>query len=410
MLRSRLGSERGQALVFVVLALSALVGMAALVLDVGHWYVTQRKAQTAADAGALAAAWALPDQNTARTDGADYAAKNIADAHLTGATAVVTTPFGGQPNKVEVKVKADASVFFAPLLGIDSMQVNARAVAARSSAVSGAPLAVYVHERCGASTGNKGLIINGRDALIEGGIHVNGHFELGGDRFRSVGQATMYRPPPQGTSPTQHLVGGVLVPSPSQGSGCKKPNRSDDLYCTGCSGGSKPQPSDGQYRDWVTPYHTEAIMKSSTPCTFNWSGDKKYENQVIPNGVHCLPNSKKFTIAGNSSGNITVIGGMIEVGGSGTLRPFNPSHPVLFYSTNTAGTPIKVNPSGAYNWSGYIINRKGGIEINAAGVTSPLNGLLEAEWIVVNGENFRMLGTFPDSSGGAISGAVVLEE
>jgi hypothetical protein len=43
-------------------------------------------------------------------------------------------------------------------------------------------------------------------------------------------------------------------------------------------------------------------------------------------------------------------------------------------------------------------------------VTSPFNGLLEAEWMIVNGENFTMLGTFPDSSEGPISGAVVLEE
>ena len=43
-------------------------------------------------------------------------------------------------------------------------------------------------------------------------------------------------------------------------------------------------------------------------------------------------------------------------------------------------------------------------------MTSPFNGLLEAEWILVNGENFTMLGTFPDSSEGPMFGAVALEE
>jgi hypothetical protein len=160
----------------------------------------------------------------------------------------------------------------------------------------------------------------------------------------------------------------------------------------------------------VTPYHTAAILKAATPCTINHSGDVKYENTTIPNGVHCLPADKKFTIAGTASGNITVIGGYIEVGGTGLLRPFNPDHPVLFYSTNTAGTAVKLNPSGAYDWTGYIINRLGGIEINAQGVTSPFHGLLEAEWILANGEDFRMLGTFPDSSEGTTFGGVVLEE
>jgi hypothetical protein len=105
-----------------------------------------------------------------------------------------------------------------------------------------------------------------------------------------------------------------------------------------------------------------------------------------------------------------VIGGMIEVGGSGALQPYDSNHPVLFYSTNTVSTPIKLNPSAAYDWSGYIINRFGGIEINAAGVSSPQDGLLEAEWIHVNGENFTMLGTFADSSVGSMFGGVVLEE
>jgi hypothetical protein len=136
----------------------------------------------------------------------------------------------------------------------------------------------------------------------------------------------------------------------------------------------------------------------------------KFENSMIPSGVHCLPQDKKFTIAGNASGNITVIAGMLEVGGSGSLRPYDSSHPVLFYSTNTAGTAIKLNPSAAYDWSGYIINRFGGIEVNAAGVSSPQDGLLEAEWVHINGENFTMLGTFADSPEGNTFGAVRLEE
>ena len=120
MLGSRLRDERGQALVMVVVAMMALVGMAALVLDVGHWYVTQRKAQTAADAGALAAAQELPNAANATAVANNYATTNLATASAID----VTTPYGGSPTKVEVKVKAPASVFFAPLLGIDSMDVT----------------------------------------------------------------------------------------------------------------------------------------------------------------------------------------------------------------------------------------------------------------------------------------------
>ena len=389
-------------LVMFVLFLPVLLGFAAFVLDIGHLFQLRRHLQVSADAAALAAAQELPNTTNATAVANDYSASpgmRNANPNLPDVTTTVTfpSPLGA---KVKVTQTAQSRIFFAGIFGYDGWDVSASAVAGKSSPVTGTPLAVYVHELCGASTGNKGLIVNGLNGRIEGGIHVNGHFELGGENFVSVGRATLYRPPPQGTSPT----------GPAQGAGCKNPNRTDDTYCTGCATGAVGQPGDGPYRDWVTPYHTEAIMRASTPCTITHTGDVKYENTTIPNGVHCLPADKKFTVAGDSSGNITVIGGVIEVSGTGTLRPFNADHPVLFYSTNTAGTAVKMNPSGAYDWTGYIINRLGGIEINATGVTSPLNGLLEAEWLLVNGENFRMLGTFPDSSEGGISGGVVLEE
>src|SRR5918992_995246 len=400
--RRCLHDEHGGVLVMFVLFLPVLLVFAAFVLDIGHLFQLRRHLQASADAAALAAAQELPNTTSATAVANDYSGspgERNENANLPEVTTAVTFP-GTAGSKVKVTQSAHSRVFFAGIVGYDGWDVSASAVAAKSSPVSGTPLAVYVHELCGASTGNKGLIINGLNARVEGGIHVNGHFELGGDNFVSVGKATVYRPPPQGTS----------VATVAQGSGCKNPNRTDDAYCTGCASGSVGQPVDGPYRDWVTPYHTAAILKAATPCTINHSGDVKYENTTIPNGVHCLPPDKKFTIAGTASGNITVIGGFIEVGGTGLLRPFTPDHPVLFYSTNTAGTPVKMNPSGAYDWTGYIINRLGGIEINAAGVTSPFLGLLEAEWILANGEDFRMLGTFPDSSEGGMSGGVVLEE
>ena len=59
--------------------LIVLVGMAALVIDVGSWYHAQRKLQTAADAAALAGAQHLPtQQSTAPTVALDYAQRNYA--------------------------------------------------------------------------------------------------------------------------------------------------------------------------------------------------------------------------------------------------------------------------------------------------------------------------------------------
>ena len=53
-------SERGQSLVIVLIFMTALIGMAAAVIDVGSWYRADRKLQANADAAALAGAQELP--------------------------------------------------------------------------------------------------------------------------------------------------------------------------------------------------------------------------------------------------------------------------------------------------------------------------------------------------------------
>ena len=52
--------ENGQAMVLTVLFLAGLIGMSALVLDVGSWFREKRQLQLTADAAALAGAQALP--------------------------------------------------------------------------------------------------------------------------------------------------------------------------------------------------------------------------------------------------------------------------------------------------------------------------------------------------------------
>ena len=59
-LLTRFRDDSGQAFVFIAAILTALVGMAALVVDVGSWYQADRRLQTAADAAALAGAQELP--------------------------------------------------------------------------------------------------------------------------------------------------------------------------------------------------------------------------------------------------------------------------------------------------------------------------------------------------------------
>ncbi|HWH06238.1 MAG TPA: Rv3654c family TadE-like protein [Gaiellaceae bacterium] len=122
---NRIRSDRGQATVLTVIFLVALLGAAALVLDVGSWFREQRDTQGAADAAALAAAQALPDSPAqAEVLAASYVAKNRGGE--------LTTTYGSKNlanDTVTVEVERSAPGIFAKLFGIDSVQVDARASA-----------------------------------------------------------------------------------------------------------------------------------------------------------------------------------------------------------------------------------------------------------------------------------------
>jgi len=120
-------NQRGQSLVLAVVALVSLLGMAALVLDVGSWYRAKRSLQSSADAAALAGAQALPDAPSSGTSLAQtYATKNVPDL----ATKDVSVSSNIVPNdRITVHVTRPSPGFFAKLLGVDSVQVGATATA-----------------------------------------------------------------------------------------------------------------------------------------------------------------------------------------------------------------------------------------------------------------------------------------
>ena len=69
----RLQRENGAVELIVALSLVAILGITALVVDIGNAKQTRRNFQTAADSGSLAGAQQLPSATTAQTFAADYA-------------------------------------------------------------------------------------------------------------------------------------------------------------------------------------------------------------------------------------------------------------------------------------------------------------------------------------------------
>jgi hypothetical protein len=136
-------NQRGQSLVLSLVFLTVLIGMAAIVVDVGSWYRADRKLQANADAAALAGAQELP----ANTAAAQVAAVSYADTNDGGLKSedvkFRTTVI---PNDtIEVTTDRPSPGFFAQLFGRSSVDVRAKAAARTGvlgSAIGAAPIAV----------------------------------------------------------------------------------------------------------------------------------------------------------------------------------------------------------------------------------------------------------------------------
>ena len=136
-IRRRLSRECGQTIVLVVLALTSLLGMAALAIDVGYAYYVQRSLQASADAAALAGASELPNGPTATaiartysaSDGQKNARANVPGVSTSVAAKCVSIAPCFPVNAVEVTESVSVPTRFARVLGFDTFDVNVRSTA-----------------------------------------------------------------------------------------------------------------------------------------------------------------------------------------------------------------------------------------------------------------------------------------
>ena len=126
----RIRSSHGQATVLTVVFLTVLLGMAALVLDVGSWYRAKRAAQSTADAAALAGAQALPyDTGSANTLALQYANKNGGGV---GSGDITISQGTSANDTIRVHVAGNSNGVFSKLFGVDSVSIGASATARAS--------------------------------------------------------------------------------------------------------------------------------------------------------------------------------------------------------------------------------------------------------------------------------------
>ena len=130
-------SEKGQALILIVLAIVGLLGLTALAVDGGVAYSDRRQAQNTADAAALDAALAKVrggDVTTIVNEGLARAASNGYNNDGTTNTVNVynpptSGPYTGNSAYVQVVVTTHVRTYFGPIVGIPSVTNEVQAVA-----------------------------------------------------------------------------------------------------------------------------------------------------------------------------------------------------------------------------------------------------------------------------------------
>jgi hypothetical protein len=197
-------STRGGVAILVALALPAMLGIVGLGVETAVWYETKRRAQTAADAGAIAGALARARGENERIVASAQAAAGQNGFAASGVTSVtvhappISGAYAGNADAVEVVVRSSFDPILAKLFIPGSLAIRARAVAEISTVgnacivalATTAARAVYV--AAGASLDGNGCVLvansNAMDAveiaemgsLLAGSVWTAGGFKSAG--------------------------------------------------------------------------------------------------------------------------------------------------------------------------------------------------------------------------------------
>lgn len=355
--------ERGAVFVFVAVMMVAILGMAALVVDVGSWYSARRQAQSAADAAALAAVDDLPSsQSTATTDAQTYVAKNIS-----GATASISFPSSSQ---IKVTVSTTLPSVFGGLLGVKSVNVSASATASKAAASATAGAAIFAMD---SNCSDEALVIdNAQHFKVNGTSHSNGSLFADGQN-NDIG-ATTYG----GPNKCQWVAnaGGPVA--------------SGNTY-----GGSVSPTLDTNSEPWPIDY-SASPPTCTAGLTYSGNLDINASNSTITSGVYCV----KGVLSINGSGDTcscTFVAGQFNLNGQNEhFTPYAGTNNLAFY--NTGSSTLDINGSSYMN-GGSIFSPTAPIVLNGTS-NSTISGLLEGYTVTINGSNITMTGT-GGSSGSA---------
>ena len=350
--------EGGQVVAIVAVGIVALIGMAAFTIDVGSWYQVSRQAQSAADAGATAAADDLPGSaSQASADATTYVNKNIS-----GATTAAVTPYNGDASQVRVTVTKSAPTFFAKIFGLNSVTVTESAVA--KHVAGGAKYAIFTkNTNC-----SSGIGWSATGVTIAGGVHSNS----------SLG-----------------VSGGSNTFGPTNYKGPNNCSFSDSGGSNSYNGAATPT-TDTTNEPWPEPWPTSAaqIPSYGITCTDN-AASFTWTSNPGPQSGHTYCATSSISIKGSGYNcTCTFIAPTVSItGASETLRPNFSDLLIDAYGTST------------WKLSGNNDNITGTIFVpnatfNVSGSANSLyNVFLEGDNCTMTGSGWTLTGTGPLNGG-----------
>lgn len=349
--------EEGQILILFALTIVAIMGFVALIVDGGIIQMTRENMQIACDAAALAGAQVLPDAGTAVSTAKNFASLNGADPSNT----VVTTPYNGDANKIEVVCTEDVQFSFAAVLGFTEGDISARAVAQKMG-MAGGPFGYTLFS----GDPNFTLTLNGSHTTIGGSAHSNADFVMNGSHQTITKSVEAL---PRITINGSHITVSHIAQAEQIVTHGSDLNIGEKVFSAA---------------PWIDmPDFSDMIQAEAETAGQAYSGNKTY------NGVYLTVDDPIYV-----DGNLTVNGshftgkGVVLVSGDITLNGSNLSSTgssICFYSESGN---ITINGSHI-ELDGLVYAPTGSIIMNGSHQT--INGRVIGNRIVLNGSHYEII-------------------
>ena len=396
-------TEKGQALILIVLAAVALFGFAALAIDGSMAFSDKRHAQNTADTAAFAAAlakarssdWEAAARARATSNGYTHnGTTQIVEVHLcTNANATCTAlPVGADKSQyVQVKITSHVQTYFARVIGrsefINRVEAVARAAPSHRTSVFGGNALVALNKTACPALDYKG---SSTTTVTGSGIFVNSGCNSGSNQAfnANTGSGTF-------SAPCLTVVGGVTLGTNttlvSPGTSCANATNKPELQIVDpLSTYKKPNPCG-----------TSAGTYSSTTLNpGNYSGAFPPGNQTIMNpGVYCIDaGNQSFSLSGGQtltgnnvliymkSGNVSWTSGGIRLKAMQNVDAKYDG--LLLYMAIGNCSDVSITGNGTSSYVGTILAPCSNVKLAGGSSTgSVLENQIIADTITLTGSN-----------------------